>query len=237
MNKKVTLVLFPLLSALVLAGCTVKKSTKKKTTNDSDSSDTGGTSGGTSDGGSTSGGTTGGSTTGDTSTFATTAGSAVDASSFTLDFTAEKDSAFPYVEAGGKYTFEYSKVCAGFMLSDAGVFTNSYSGNYWLHFQNYKNNASWGQLAFISNNTPFTKAITKVEVKTVASGGSASMACSVVIGNQYYTTGQTGGATAVGMGKTITATASKSDGYHFFCITSTDQKRNLQVTSISVTLE
>jgi len=162
-------------------------------------------------------------------------GQEVDADSFELTFEdATYKSVFPYVEAGKKYQFEFPAVCSGFMFNDAGTYINTYNSAYWLHMLN----KNCGQLAFLSNHTPFKKSITKVEIVTRNDeSASASMAFSVVIGNTHYVTGQTGGATGTGRGQTITATADKSAGNHYFCVTSTDQARNGQIVSLKVTLE
>lgn len=175
------------------------------------------------------------STTGGGGEFDVNPGKEVDADSFELTFTdSTYKSVFPYVEKGQKYQFEFPAVCDGFMFNDAGTYIGSYSSDYWLHMLN----KDAGQLAFLSNHTPFKKSITKVEIVTRNSeSASASMAFSVVIGNTHYITGQTGGSTGTGRGQTITATADKSAGNHYFCVTSTDQARNGQIVSLKVTLE
>lgn len=237
--KKSLLILLPLMT-LTLTGCRGRGRGSDTTSGGSNTSNpttqtTGGSVTSTTSGGQSSQSTTTPRPTSESGDFDNNPGPEVDADSFELTFTSDEyKQVFPYVEAGKKYQFEFPAVCPGFMFNDAGTYISSYNGAYWLHMKN----KDAGMQAFLSNHTPFKKAITKVEIVTRDDeSASASMAFSVVIGNTHYVSGQTGGATGTGRGKTITATASKADNYHYFCITCTDQARNGQIVSLKVTLE
>lgn len=242
--KKSLLVLLPLMT-LALVGCRGGRGGKSGSSTPSGSQTSQSSGGGQSTGGgqsSSSGAKTSqGPTTPTTGTsqsggdFDPNPGAEVDCDSFELSFESDEyKQVFPYVEAGKKYQFEFPAVCSGFMFNDAGTYISTYNDAYWLHMKN----KDAGMQAFLSNHTPFKKSITKVEIVTRADeSASASMAFSVVIGNTHYVSGQTGGATGTGRGKTITATASKSENNHYFCVTCTDQQRNGQIVSLKVTLE
>lgn len=235
--KKSLLVLLPLMT-LALVGCRGRGGK----TSSAQPSGSGSTPTTQTTGKPTTGTTTGGGQTTTTPKPTTTTGGdfdnnpgpEVDADSFELSFTSDEyKTVFPFVESGQKYQFEFPAVCPGFMFNDAGTYINKYNDNYWLHMKN----KDAGMLAFLSNHTPFKKSITKVEIVTNGGDASDKMAFSVVIGNTHYVSGQTGGATGMGKNQTITATASKSENNHYFCVTCTDQARNGQIVSLKVTLE
>lgn len=197
----------------------------------------GNTTGGNTTGGNTTGGnTTGGNTTGGGTTTGggeNTGGETVDANGLSLDFStnfADLKSAFPYVDAStGTYEFELG----GVQFQGLQCFVGSYSGVGYLMM---KNKDMGGECAYITQVTPFEKAITKVEIVTGASA-SAKSAYTIVIDDAPINSA-TGDVTksGTGAGTTITATADASKGYKYFAVYTTDASVNGQLAKVTVTV-
>lgn len=159
-------------------------------------------------------------------------GAEVDCDSFELDFTdASLKELFPYV-GEDKLQFDFDAVCPGFQFNDLRCYQQANSYGTWLMMTNKEKTSK----AFISNHTPFKKAITAVEIKTSGSCAAASEYV-VTIGSTHYVDGQTSGTKGTGQNATVKATADKSAGNHFFCITASNQEKNSQIVSLKVTLE
>ena len=231
--KKTNLVLFPVLAALLLAGCTSTPKKKKKTSSGAETSQKSGTSAKTTSQGGGGGGTSnptsqGGQTSttptpsGD-STFNLTPGSGQHTVS--VDFASIKKS-FPYVDAStGLYEVDF----AGLSSNGVGCYVSTYNSASFLMMKNKDDFYTNHGAAFIANKVSLGS-ISEISF-TPGSSASANAVYNVAILDAAVTAegGSTAGQSFTGSGGKVTGSGA------YFCITCTSDKYNGQLGTLTIT--
>lgn len=233
--KKTNLVLFPVLAALLLAGCTSTPKKKKKTSSGAQTSQKTSSGKTTSGGGATSkttsqgGGTSATPTPSGDSTFNLTPGTHTTVIDFVTNYSQYKSDFAGYVEAS---TGLVTGSLGGLAVNSVHCFVSSYSGSGYLMMQNNKSQTDWTSthgVAFFGN----TASLGSISEISFTPGSSASTAAvyNVAILDSAVTAegGSSAGTSFTGSGGKVTGSGG------FFCITATNAAKNGQIGTLTVT--